>query len=562
MYSKPMCHQISASQRPGSRSVLGLGRPALGFLATALSVVMCSSVHAQTQRWTSLAGNRTIEAEFVGMWGNNVILDRGSQGRISVDVDALIAESRLQARRMAEKQREFIATARKEVQGQAGGSSAAAPNPLPKPPPVPAYSPYATGATAAEFIDWFQTQARNGHLLIAIHDSMPESYQKDNEEMMRLSMRPQDAQVTDAGIKVLHSVADLIVTRQNWIAEHPDLQQLPPGLMDKIKPIVLNICGIIREGLDPEYCKVSDLQSVPFRQWLADLDNRIAPYMAELYPLYFPQTKITVVNESNGKATIQAGLSGAIKGQLISVDGHWVLDSMAPDKWKAEVEAQRKLLASLPDSQEGGAFGTAMASTFLLGIDQQIQSLKEANSAEEFYAAVESAVADFSSAAGAGGGMPFQMPDLQAMFAGPGGLGGPGGPGGPGQFGGPPGQFPGSGGPGSGGPGGGYGEMSEGGPGGGYGGGDYGSESGYGSPSGSDYGEGYGGSSGSGGSEYGEGYGSSGPGGPSSGSGSSYGSDYGSSGSGGSGSGSEYGSGYGSGGSGSSGPGPQPPPRN
>ena len=545
MYSKPMCDQISAFRRPGSRSAAALVPTALGFLTALLSVLICDPAQGQAQRWTSLAGNRTIEAEFVGMWGNNVILDRGSQGRISVDVDALIAESRLQARRLAEKQREFIEIARKEVQGQAAGASAAAPNPLPKPPPVPAYSPYATGASAKEFKDWFQTQARNGHLLIAIHDSLPESYQKDNDEMVRLSIRPQDAQVTDAGIKVLHSVADLIVTRQNWIAEHPDLQQLPPGMMEKIKPIVLNVCGIIREGLDPQFCKVSDLQSVPFRQWLADLDNRVAPYMAELYPLYFPQD-ITVVQEANGKATIQAGMGGRIKGQLINVEGHWVLDSMAPDKWKADVESQRKLLANLPDAQEGGAFGTMMASTFLLGIDQQIQSLKQANTAEDFYAAVQSAAAEFSSAAGAGGGMPFQMPDLQAMFA------GPGGPGGPGQFGGPAGQFPGQSGPGQSGPG-------QSGPGGGYG-----SESGYGSSSGSDYGEGYGGSSGSGpgGSDYGEGYGSSGPGGPSSGSGSGYGSDYGSSETGASGSGSEYGSGYGSGGSGSSGPGPQPPPQN
>ena len=124
-----MCDQISAFHRPGSRSAVALVPTALGFLTALLSVLICDPAQGQAQRWTSLAGNRTIEAEFVGMWGNNVILDRGSQGRISVDVDALIAESRLQARRLAEKQREFIEIARKEVQGQAAGASAAAPNP-------------------------------------------------------------------------------------------------------------------------------------------------------------------------------------------------------------------------------------------------------------------------------------------------------------------------------------------------------------------------------------------------------------------------------------------------
>ena len=86
------------------------------------------------QRWTTLDGSRTVEAEFIGLWSNNVVLELPGPRRVSVNLDDLIAESRIQAGRLDEEQQRRRAETRQQILADAKEAAAPAPTPLPSHP--------------------------------------------------------------------------------------------------------------------------------------------------------------------------------------------------------------------------------------------------------------------------------------------------------------------------------------------------------------------------------------------------------------------------------------------
>ena len=100
------------------------------FLLAWLFLVCLDRPFVQAEKWTSLSGNRTVEATMVGMWDNQVVLVLTGGRKINVPMDSLIAESRIQAGQLAarlQQQREALTSEIKKVAEEA---AAPAPNPL------------------------------------------------------------------------------------------------------------------------------------------------------------------------------------------------------------------------------------------------------------------------------------------------------------------------------------------------------------------------------------------------------------------------------------------------
>ena len=176
---------------------------------------------ANAERWTSLSGSHTVNADFVGLWGNQVVLELPGQRRVAVELDNLIAESRIQARRLAEQNQQRRSETKEQILAEAEEAAAPAPTPLPQPPEAPAYSKLTPGGGVLDQLDWVEQQKRNGHALLAVFDSLPPSYQSDVERLVQTAAQQKDLQGLRQTLTSLQSVGELIVTRQRWFFSHP-----------------------------------------------------------------------------------------------------------------------------------------------------------------------------------------------------------------------------------------------------------------------------------------------------------------------------------------------------
>ncbi|MEM6469549.1 MAG: hypothetical protein AAF802_08245, partial [Planctomycetota bacterium] len=189
--------------RPLARPIIAARMLAGLFLA--MTTVPASAV----DRWTNLNGTRTIEADFIGLWGTNVVLEMAGQRRVTVDIDDLIAESRILARQRAEEKRSQRQNMMAQIVGEAEEASAPAPNPIPKPIPAPPYksAPLDQGLLAT--LDWANAQIRNGHLPRAMFELLSFEQQADLERVARKALAKVDVKGLEQTIRPIHSIGDL-----------------------------------------------------------------------------------------------------------------------------------------------------------------------------------------------------------------------------------------------------------------------------------------------------------------------------------------------------------------
>lgn len=354
-----------------------------------------SAICSAAERWTTLDGSRTVEAKFIGLWGNKVVLEMPGPRRVSVSVDDLIAESRIQARRLGEEQQRQRAEIRQQIQTDANEASAPAPTPLPKPRTPPEYQPLASGSLASGSglmaqIEWWEQQSNNGHALIAVFDMLPPNYQNDLERMVRASVAKLDMQGAQQLLSSVHSIGDLVVTRQRWIFSYPRLAA-EPDAQATVKGFLLPLAGLIRDGIDPSQLKIEEIATTPLRTWVAVLDRRIAPYVAAMYSQYERSggqpASYEVQNEKGGKATLEI-THGEIKQtvKLVTVEGKWVLEDWDAEKWAESMKSWETSLAEAPDGSLL-AGGQAMVVTAM--ISSQVEKGMTAKSARDLHAVMD-----------------------------------------------------------------------------------------------------------------------------------------------------------------------------
>lgn len=364
---------------------------AAGLIAlTGCLICLGTTCHA-AERWTSLNGTNTVEAEFIGLWGDKVVLELPGPRRVSVSLDDLIADSRIQARRLAEEKQARRAEMRQQILADAKEAAAPAPTPLPQPRTPPAYQPLPGGSGLLAFFEWQEQQDRNGHGLIARFDALPASYQTDLERLVRASLAKLDPQATNQVLASVHSVGDLIVTRQRWLFSHPRLGAIDEASKDTLKSVVLAFGGLIRDGIDPNQLNLEGLQTRPLRSWLMELDTRLAPHLAALSDqtdmLGIQAPSYEVKDEKDGKATVEITF-GEAKQQIAmeSVQGKWIFAEMNAEKWGELTKQWDESLANVPD---GSLLAGGIAQVVPLTVQTYLQPATAAQSAREFHAAMD-----------------------------------------------------------------------------------------------------------------------------------------------------------------------------
>lgn len=381
-----------------------------------------SEVVSAAERWTSLLGSRTVEADFVGLWGNEVVLQMPDNRRVAVDIDNLIAESRIQARRMAAEQENSRQEMVNQIQADAKEAAAPAPTPLPKPRSTPAYQDFTVGESLMDQVEWWTTQNRNGHSVLAFFDSLPPGYQGELERLVRMSVAKLDMNAAEGMLRSVHSIGDLVITRQRWISSYPRIKALPEESGDSIKGLLMAIGGLLRDGVDPKELKLAELPSMTLRSWIMNLDKLVAPHLAELSrqqnQLGVQELAFNVTTEKDGKATLEiTSGQNTSTHNLVTVEGMWMFEDMDQETFTEKIQDWESRLESIPDgSLLAGGAGMMVS----MGISGMIEPLKSAESSRDFHAALDGMMAQAAPMIG----MAAQLANVGRRGGGRGGYGG------------------------------------------------------------------------------------------------------------------------------------------
>lgn len=400
----------------------------LGLPAVLLAAVSASS-SAYAERWTSLHSSRTVEAQFIGLWGESVILQLEDQRRVTVNINELVAESRILARELGEKQRERREELVDGIRSDAAAESGPAPDPLPRPRTPPGYQQYSGGEGLLERLEWLEAQLNNGHV-IALLDALPASYQSDLDRLAKKAAGKANQVAVSQSISAIHSVGELIVTRQRWLLSHPRIEAIPDEAGDMLKETVLAVGGLVRDGLDPEEFSLEKLRQTSLRGWLMGLDNRIAPYFVAMQDLAKSagaiEPSFKVLGETADGASFSYGVGPAQQVfNVMLVDGAWVPVQWAPEEWSKFVQEANAELDQIPD-------GSLLSEAFMVPgfVNVVVQPAMSVSSASDMHALMDQWFAQAAPMVQ----MAAQMAGTQ--MGGPGGAGGPGARGNSGQFGG------------------------------------------------------------------------------------------------------------------------------
>lgn len=355
-----------------------------GVALVALSWSTIGTARAET--WTSLRGTHSVEAKMVGLWDGNVILQLGDGRRVTVKMSDLRSESRIQAEALAKGIDSSRAVRVGELQGQATAAAAPAPDPLPKPPPAPDYVAPKKDATPIEFLEQVDAAIASGHILLAAFDALPPSYRSDVSEIVKLAADKLEPSTWQALVGTLQTMGDLMVTRQKWFLSSPRIQTLPPEQNRLVEGQVLTLAGLLREGLDPDAMRLEKLKTMDLRQWLAERDQAVAPYAAQLFEQSgpSPSRKITVESEKDGTAVVTIEKDERpSRVTYTQVEGYWVPKTIA-DGWAESVESWKKDL-----SEESGASFLDTYATVIEPISPMLEPLTQAGDAGDFHEAME-----------------------------------------------------------------------------------------------------------------------------------------------------------------------------
>ncbi|WP_146402061.1 hypothetical protein [Planctomycetes bacterium CA13] len=256
-----------------------------GFLGAAFFSVLglFACANASAEIWTDLRGRYEVEADLLGVWENNAILRMPDGRRVSVELNNLRSESRIQAQNLAKKRQTQQAEFVREIEKQVEIANLAAPDPLPQPKKVATYQPLEEGAEPLAALEHTASQVAAGHELLARYDALPTKYREDIDALVKLAAAKPDAATLQSTLTSFSELGSFVESHQNWIFDHPRLQTLDEGTRETVRELVLGIAGIMKTAFAPEALNLNELKSSPFRDWLVAQDASIAPYMKQVY---------------------------------------------------------------------------------------------------------------------------------------------------------------------------------------------------------------------------------------------------------------------------------------
>lgn len=318
-------------------------------LTVPLLGLIYSPASARADQWTNLAGTSTISGEMLGLWNGRVLLQLESGRRVSVRMEDLRADSRIQAEKRLNELNERLQQQREEIRTIAEELSAAAPQELPELPEAPSYQPPEPGVDLQTALISIRNQTLAGHLRV-YYDTLPASHQKLVDELAAAVLAKLNTASYESTRTTLLKLADLIVTRQRWLFSYPQFAQLP----EPVQSGVLNTAHLITALAADDVASLQTLRSRPFSESVASLSDAVSPHIARLLAEHVGSIEMSNFEVEPGpNETMIASVTVPIVGTVHSttytqVEGRWVEGEDA--QWAADdLKELQKSLEPLPD---------------------------------------------------------------------------------------------------------------------------------------------------------------------------------------------------------------------
>jgi hypothetical protein len=341
------------------------------------------------ESWTDLRGTRTIDARMVGLWGDTVVLELTSGKRVSVKLDSLRSESRIQARRMAKKMDQERVQQIQDLEQTSIAAAAAAPDPIPTPEPAPPYQPPSTDLELEPYLQQIDQAIAAGHVL-AIYDSLPPSHRKDVDEVVAMVLNKVDPNSFEMLIRCLHRSGMVLVTHQNWLMTSPRIEAMPESAKEQLTGPIMSLAGLLNATLDSDLASLSNMKSEPFGKWLAKFDQASCDYLHQAHRSIGRPIQRTITIESTRdeqtQVTVQSG-DDQFKTTLVKVDGYWLPSSYAGPNWDQMIEDLKKAI----EASDGSSLLRPLYEKAALAMPV-LDTLERSSNANDFHASIESLV--------------------------------------------------------------------------------------------------------------------------------------------------------------------------
>jgi hypothetical protein len=346
-------------------------------------VIETSTVKAET--WTNLEGTKSIDAELLGLWGNQVLLKLDGGKRISISLDDLRSDSRIQATNLAMSLEKLRSERSQDLKKAAGAAAAAAPDPLPRLPAAPAYSPPPANVACDVFLDSVHQSQVDGHLLVFI-DALPPKARDEVSQAVAEIIKSIGAEKVTTLATSLQNAGASLVDKQSWLARSPRFADQGSDKQEFIDEVLIPFAGLLKEALKPEVFDVTALANGDLRKVLEKIDPIAAPYLRQLVNEFELEPPTFLITEKEKEATLTetVGDSKAVQ-TLVNVDGYWVAKENAESMNEALTSLKSRFETSGAASLAIPAVSTTLSATF--------GPMAQADTEEKYHQAVEVAVA-------------------------------------------------------------------------------------------------------------------------------------------------------------------------
>jgi hypothetical protein len=425
-----------SSQRRSARSTIRTLMVG-GTLVGLTSFGSCWAQERATQ-WIDSTGKNKVEAEFVRIEGNQVVLKRSDNGKeIKVPLNRLSAESEARARKMS--------SAGSSVPKSGASSSPSSPTPASNSPVGNTAVALRDNMGAKEFVDAVFGELSKGNMIV-LWDAFPANKQQEVEEVVSGFAKRLDSRTFDMVRKTRNSVVEILKKQQNFIL-NSEVLQIPSEMradFARSYPAAVELADsvISKDLLDGKRLQRGDLRSLldPYFKKANQSGEAFAQSFPEGHPvreeyekakkLGVAGAKYSVDNIQSDRAEVNMEVENLPPGAenkplaITLVDGRWLPEDLVRN-WDTTMMQAKGLIAVMNPDQ----IHQAVSSVLLLA-NAPINNLKNAKTQEEFDRTLKELQALFAAAGAMAGG---------PGAGGPPGFGGPGGP--PGGFA-PPGRQP------------------------------------------------------------------------------------------------------------------------
>lgn len=372
-------------------------------LATVAALVVGASLSlgpevAGFDQWTNLTGTRTVNAEFVGMFNGRVLLKLEDGRRVSVKMDDLIAESRIQAEQRHEALVERIQQRRDELQAAAGVAAAPAPEEKLTFDDPPAYRPVEPGADLVSTLQGIASQLSSGHIRV-LYDTLPESQQKQLDRWFAAAMAKLDADAFETARQALAQWGELNVSYQQWLISHP---QVGPMYNDDVRQLVAQ-GELLRRLCAEQVSGVETLRSRSLGESLQVISDALAPILHQLVidsgvdlPTLVSDLKTEQLPSGATRAQLEFFGQAIPLGEFFPAENRWMI-AIKPEDADKQWEAWIAALADIPDGSLGPPSELAAA---VAQLQQITTALAAADDRQGFHRKLDDLIPEIMAQAG------------------------------------------------------------------------------------------------------------------------------------------------------------------